>query len=158
MTAMSVEPPVVRETATPRLDYRGVFGWPVRWHNGGLTLVTGGGIGGVAVPKGLAEQIISNVGRQGCSGPAVSVPTRHGMVVILLVEADALAALDDPLPDGVKVLTAGTAIPLPNERRPDDLARWLVPPDIHQRWLPSQTAVLASIRSVFRARRHVAAR
>ena len=157
MTAMRVEETVLPETGT-RLDYRGVFGWPVRWHDGGLTLVTGGGIGAVAIPKGLAEQIIENLARQGCSGPSLSVPTRHGMVVILLVEADALAALEDPLPEGVKVITAGTSIPLPNEHRPDDLARWIVAPDVQQRWLPSQTAVLASIRSVFRARRHVAAR
>ena len=120
MTAMSVESPTAGESTPSRLDYRGVFGWPVHWHNGGLTLVTGCGIGAVAVPKSLAEQIIANVARQGCAGPALSVPTRHGMVVILLVEADALAALEDPLPDGVQVLTAGTAIPLPNERRPDD--------------------------------------
>jgi len=157
MTAMSVDPSVVSE-GTPRLDYRGVFGWPVRWHNGGLTLAVGSGIGAVAIPKGMAEPVIDSVARQGCSGPALSVPTRQGMVVILLVEADALAALDEPLPEGVRVLTAGTTIPLPNDRRPDELARWLVAPDEYQRWLPSQTAVLSTIRAVFRSRRHIAPR
>lgn len=135
---------------TSRLDYRGVFGWPVRWHNGGLLLVTGSGIGAVTVPKALSDQVLESVARQGCSGPALSVPTKQGLVMILLVETDTLAADEVSLPPGVRVLTAGTAIPLPGGHRTDELARWLIPPDTRQRWLPSLAAVLTSIRSACR--------
>ncbi|TNC29050.1 hypothetical protein [Amycolatopsis alkalitolerans] len=135
----------VQETAGPEtLDYRRVFGWPVHWHGGALTLETGSGIGAVAVPRAMAEPVLAGVARQGCAGPAVSVPTKHGAVVMLLVEADVLAP--GSLPDGVRVLTAGTTIPLPGDRSPHALTHWIVPPDTHQRWLPSLTAVLASIR------------
>lgn len=130
------------------VDYRRVFGWPVQRHGDGLRLVTGAGIGAVALPRGLSDRVLAGVARQGCEGPAVSVPTKHGAVVILLVEADVLAPAESSLPDGVRVLTAGTAIPLPDERSPHELTHWLVAPDPNHRWLPSLTAVLASIRSV----------
>ncbi|GAB2986700.1 hypothetical protein LWP59_09830 [Amycolatopsis acidiphila] len=130
------------------LDYRRVFGWPVQWHNNALTLVTGSGIGAVAVPRSLADRVLAGVARQGCEGPAVCVLTKHGSIAVLLVEADVLAPADSSLPEGVRVLTAGTGIPLPDERSPHNLTHWLVPPDTHHRWLPSLTAVLASIRSV----------
>src|SRR3954454_22198002 len=119
--AMGVDQNAVHETTT-RLDYRGVFGWPVRWHNGGQMLVTGSGIAAVAVPKSTPDPVLESVARQGCPGPALSMPTKHGMVVILLAEADILAPLEADLPPEVEGLTAGTAIPLPNERRPDNLA------------------------------------
>ncbi|TVT56614.1 hypothetical protein ORV05_10485 [Amycolatopsis cynarae] len=145
---MRLEQNPMPATAAPRWDYRGTFGWPVRWHNDGLTLVTGSGITAVAIPKAMAGPVLAALARQGCSGPALSLPTKQGMVAILLAEADMLASVGETLPPEVKILTAGTAIPLPNERRPDDLAHWLVAPDTHQRWLPSLAAVLASIRSV----------
>jgi hypothetical protein len=130
------------------LDYRRVFGWPVQRHNNALTLVTGSGIGAVAVPRSLSDRVLASVARQGCDGPAVCVLTKHGTVVILLVEADVLAPAESSLPEGVRVLRAGTGVPLPDERSPHDLTHWLVAPDPNQRWLPSLTAVLASIRSV----------
>lgn len=135
-------------TTAPRWDYRGTFGWPVRWHNDGLSLVTGSGITAVAIPKAMAGAVLAALARQGCSGPALSLPTKQGMVAILLAEADTLASAGQTLPPGVKILTAGTAIPLPSERRPDDLSHWLVAPDTQQRWLPSLAAVLTNIRSV----------
>ncbi|WP_245992730.1 hypothetical protein [Prauserella muralis] len=136
------------ECSTP--DYRGLFGWPVRWQGGAPVLVTGSGIGAVLVPRSLSDQVLYSLSRQGCAGPALSVPTRRGSVVLLLVEADAPAFDLQPLPDGVRVLTAGTTIPLPDERRPDDLSHWIVEPDTHQRWLPSLAAVLTCIRSAGR--------
>jgi hypothetical protein len=139
----NVDPEAARAT-----DYRHVFGWPVQWHNNALTLVTGSGIGAVAIPRSLSERVLASVARQGCEGPAVCVLTKHGAVVVLLVEADMLAPAEDSLPEGVRVVNAGTAIPLPDERSPHDLTHWVVPPDTHHRWLPSLTAVLASIRSV----------
>ncbi|WP_246243617.1 hypothetical protein [Amycolatopsis pithecellobii] len=129
--------------ATP--DYRRVFGWPVGWHNGGLALVTGSGIGAIAIPRPMADRVLPNLARQGCDGPALAVPTKHGAVVMLLVEADVLAP--DSLPSGVRVLTAGTMIPLPGDRNPNQLTHWIVPPDTHHRWLPSLNGVLACIRS-----------
>lgn len=133
-------------------EYRRVFGWPVRWHNNALTLVTGSGIGAVAVPRSLSERVLASVARQGCEGPTVCVLTKHGAVVVLLVEADMLAPTEDSLPEGVRVITAGTGIPLPDERSPHDLTHWVVAPDTHNRWLPSLTAVLASIRTVAKPR------
>lgn len=134
------------------VDYRGVFGWPVRRHNGGPVLVTGTGVGAVAIPKALSEQVLEGVERHGCSGPALSVPTRQGTIVILLVETDSPAIDEETLPPGVRVLTAGTVIPLPAGDLPDDLRRWIVPPDTSQRWLPGLAAVLTSIRSACRVR------
>jgi hypothetical protein len=148
---MLVEQTVLPET-TARLDYRGVFGWPVHWHNNGPKLVVGSGIGAVALPKALSGRVLEGVARQGCSGPALSLPTKHGLVVFLLVESDALAPAEETLPEGVRVLSAGTTIPLPRDR--DDLARWLVAPDPHQRWLPSLAAVVATIRSAYPSRTH----
>ncbi|MEU6641857.1 hypothetical protein ABZ863_04840 [Saccharomonospora sp. NPDC046836] len=145
---MSIDQRVVPDVV-PQLDYRGLFGWPVRWHNGELMLVTGSGIGAVTVPKALADRVLDSLARQGCSGPAVNVPTKRGTVVMLLVETDALTFDDTPLPEGVQVLPTGSGVPLPGNG-PGNLARWLVAPDEHQRWLPSLAAVLASIRSVAR--------
>ena len=130
------------------VEYRRVFGWPVRWHEGALELVTGSGIGAVAVPRSLADRVLSAVARQGCEGPAVCVLTKRGSVVVLLVEADAPAPGEDSLPGGVRVLTAGTPIRLPDERSSRDLTHWIVPPDPSRRWLPSLASVLASIRAV----------
>lgn len=133
---------------TARLDYRGVFGWPVDDDTGGPRLVTGAGIAAVAVPKALSDQVLHGLRRQGCTAPALSMPTKHGALLVLLAEADMLMA--DPaaaLPRGVRVLTSGETIPLPDERGPDQLTHWIVPPDEHQRWLPSLAAVLTSIRS-----------
>lgn len=132
------------------VDYRGVFGWPVRPHTGGPVLVTGAGVGAVALPKALAGQVLESLERHGCSSPALSVPTRQGTIVILLVETDSPATDEETLPPGVRVLTAGTAIPLPAGHTPDDLRRWIVPPDTSQRWLPGLAAVLTSIRSACR--------
>lgn len=148
---MSVQQNVEPETARAT-DYRRVFGWPVQWHNNALTLVTGSGIGAVAVPRSLSERVLESVARQGCEGPAVCVLTKHGAVVVLLVEADMLAPAENSLPEGVRVITAGTGIPLPDERSPHDLTHWVVAPDTHNRWLPSLTAVLASIRTVAKPR------
>lgn len=134
------------------VDYRGVFGWPVHWHDGGLLLVTGSGIGAVVVPKALSEQVLESVARQGCSGPALSVPTKHGMVVAILVESDSLGSGEESLPPGVRVLTAGYAIPLPGSYKAHELAEWIVPPDTRQRWLPGLDAVLTSIRAACRIR------
>ncbi|HKS46558.1 MAG TPA: hypothetical protein VJT49_15880 [Amycolatopsis sp.] len=136
----------------PRLDYRGLFGWPVSWHNGGLMLVTGSGVGAVTVPRALSDQVLESLARQGCAGPALSLPTKQGVVVILLVETDTLASGEESLPTGVRVLNAGASIPLPEHRRADELAHWIVPPDTSQRWLPSLTAVLTCIRSSCRVR------
>jgi hypothetical protein len=143
----SVEPEAAHAT-----DYRRVFGWPVQWHNNALSLVTGSGISAVAIPRALSERVLASVARQGCEGPTVCVLTKRGAVVVLLVEADMLAPAQDSLPEGVRVLTSGTAIPLPDERSPHDLTHWVVAPDTHHRWLPSLTAVLASVRSVTRPR------
>ncbi|MGW4587903.1 hypothetical protein [Amycolatopsis thermoflava] len=112
-----------------------MFGWPVRGHD----LVLGAGIGAAAVPRARAGQVVENLGRQGCRAAALSVPP----VVIFLAEADVLPGDLDGLPADVRVLTSGTAIPLPGAPGP---ARWLVPPDPRQRWLPSLTAVLAAAR------------
>lgn len=141
----------VQENAEPAvrtLDYQHTFGWPVQWQGNSLRLVVGSGIGAVAIPRSLADRVLETVARQGCNGPAVCVLTKHGSVAVLLAEADMLAPSADMLPDGVRVLTAGSTVPLPDERSPHDLTHWLVPPDTHQRWLPSLTAVLAAVRSV----------
>lgn len=126
------------------LDYRQVFGWPVQWENGGLSLVTGSGIGAVAVPRSMSEGVLARVARQECAGPAVSVPTKRGAVVILLAEADVLAP--GSLPEGVHVLTSGATVPLPDGNSPHQLTHWVIPPDPQHRWLPSLNAVLACIR------------
>ncbi|PRX50906.1 hypothetical protein B0I33_10157 [Prauserella shujinwangii] len=129
------------------VDYRGTFGWPVEWHQGGLRLVTGSGVGAVVVPRALSEVVLASLARQGCSGPAVALPTRRERVTVLLVEADDVAVAETPLPSGVRVLPAGSAIPLPGERGTHTLARWIVEPDPSQRWLPSLGSVLTVISS-----------
>lgn len=146
---MQTESKVAARTAEI-VDYRGVFGWPVRPYNGAPVLVTGAGVGAVAIPKALSEQVLEGLDRHGCSGPALSVPTRQGTIVILLVETDSPAIDEETLPPGVRVLTSGTAIPLPAGNPPDDLRRWIVAPDTSRRWLPGLTAVLTSIRSACR--------
>src|SRR5262245_41266989 len=125
---MRVEQHVVPQQTSPRVDYRGAFGWPVHFHEGGLRLVTGSGIAAVAIPKALSERVLDSVARQGCAGPTLNVPTKHGMIVVMLVDTDVLAPSEAELPAGVRVLSAGTAIPLPTEQRPDEIARWVIPP------------------------------
>lgn len=137
---------VQENTGTAVLDYQHTFGWPVEWQGHALRLVVGSGIGAVAIPRALADRVLEAVARQGCEGPVVCVLTKRGAVAILLAEADTPVPDADTLPNGVRVLTAGTTIPLPSEHT-DDLTHWLVPPDTHQRWLPSLTAILASVRS-----------
>jgi hypothetical protein len=136
-------------TAT-EADHPGVFRRQVRRYNGGPVLVTGAGVGAVAIPKALSGQVLEGLERHGCSGPTLSVPTRQGTIVILLVETDSPAIDEESLPAGVRVLTAGTAIPLPATNTPDDLRRWIVAPELSQRWLPGLAAVLTSIRSACR--------
>ncbi|EHR50269.1 hypothetical protein SacmaDRAFT_2013 [Saccharomonospora marina XMU15] len=128
-----------------RVDYRGTFGWPVQWDRGGLRLVTGSGVGAVVVPRRISDAVLASLARQGCDGPALTLPTRREMVTVLLVETDDFAVAEAPLPEGVQVLAAGSTVPLPDEHNPNALARWRVQPDPRQRWLPSLAAVLATI-------------
>ena len=132
--------------AVSRLEY-GVFGWAVRRSNGVLLLTTGFGVGAVAVSRRLTAQVLAGVADRGCSGPAVSVSTKQGVVTFLLVDTDGLSRDEDFLPEDVRVLTAGTELALPDGERRSGRARWLVPPDVRERWLPSLTAVLSCIRA-----------
>ncbi|WP_200314700.1 hypothetical protein [Prauserella cavernicola] len=142
---MQLNRDAVVEPALP--DYRGVFGWPVRWQANGLHLVVGSGIGAVAMPKAQSDAVLAGLERQDCLGPALAVPTKREMMTILLVEAELPAWGEAPPPPSVKVLDAGSAVPLPDRRRPDILARWIVEPDPQRRWLPALSAVLATVRA-----------
>jgi hypothetical protein len=135
-------------TTAPGLDYRGIFGWPVHAQGERLELVVGSGIAAVALPKSMAQLVLERVARQGCSGPALSRPTRNGTVVIILAEADTLPPPERDLPPEVRMLPAGTAVPLPDGHGNDERARWLVAPDTRRRWLPSLAAILAGIHSI----------
>ncbi|PXY29211.1 hypothetical protein DI005_09830 [Prauserella sp. PE36] len=142
---MELQRDLVTRPAFP--DYRGVFGWPVRWEATGPHLVIGSGIGAVAMPKAQSEAVLAGLARQDCLGPVLAIPTKREMMSVLLVEAELPAWGDAPPPEQVRVLPAGTTVPLPDWRRPEIHARWIVEPDAHRRWLPSLGAVLATIRS-----------
>lgn len=142
----------------PHVYYRGTFGWPVRWHRTGVNLVTGSGIGAVVVPRRMSDLVLASLERQGCPGPALALLTRRERITVLLVDADDVAMSDTPLPADVRVLPAGSAVPLPDERDPHGLAHWLVAPEESQRWLPSLSAVLTTIASTSAMYRELIAR
>ncbi|MFC4003756.1 hypothetical protein ACFS2C_10295 [Prauserella oleivorans] len=142
---------------TTRVDYRSTFGWPVERHRDGLRLVTGSGVGAVVVPRAMSDSVLARLRRQGCSGPALGLPTRRERITVLLVETDDFTVAQAPLPEGVRVLPAGSVIPLPDERQLHGPAQWLVEPDPFQRWLPSVGAVLATIAAAGQVHRELLA-
>ncbi|WP_019816060.1 hypothetical protein [Saccharomonospora saliphila] len=128
-----------------RVDYRATFGWPVEGRTGRERLVTGAGIGAVVVPRGISGVVLASLDRQGCGAPVLTLPTRREMATVFLVETGDVGVVETGLPPGVHVLPAGSVVPLPDERDPEALTRWVVEPDVSRRWLPSLGAVLATV-------------
>ncbi|MBB3051568.1 hypothetical protein FHS23_002597 [Prauserella isguenensis] len=135
------------ESQGTRPDYRGTYGWPVEQHAGGQRLITGSGVAAVVVPRALSDTVLADLRKLDCAGPALALPTRRERVTVLLAEADDFGTAHRPLPGGVRVLPAGSVVPLP-DGRDACAARWLVAPDASRRWLPSLGAVLAAVSSV----------
>lgn len=129
-----------------RPDYRGTYGWPVEQHAGGQRLITGSGVAAVVVPRALSDAVLADLRKLDCAGPALALPTRRERITVLLAEADDFGA-HQPLPAGIRVLPAGSVVPLPDGSQ-ECAARWLVAPDASRRWLPSLGAVLAAVASV----------
>ncbi|KID30766.1 hypothetical protein HQ32_02271 [Prauserella sp. Am3] len=132
---------------TTRPDYRGTFGWPVEQYAGGFRMITGSGVAAVVVPRALSDAVLTDLRKLDCLGPALGLPTRRERVTVLLAEADDFGAAHHQPPDGVRVLPAGSVVPLP-DGRPDCAAQWLVEPDAFRRWLPSLGSVLAALATV----------
>lgn len=129
-----------------RPDYRGTFGWPVEEYAGGFRLITGSGVAAVVVPRALSDAVLTDLRKLDCLGPTLGLPTRRERVTALLAEADDFGATHHRPPEGVRVLPAGSVVPLP-DGRPECAAQWLVEPDPFRRWLPSLGAVLAALAS-----------
>ncbi|OLT41133.1 hypothetical protein BJF85_24750 [Saccharomonospora sp. CUA-673] len=130
-----------------RPDYRGTFGWPVEQYAGGFRLITGSGVAAVVVPRALSDAVLTDLRKLDCLGPALGLPTRRERVTVLLAEADDLGAAHHEPPEGIRVLPAGSIVPLPDGRA-ECAAQWLVEPDAIRRWLPSLGAVLAAVASM----------
>ncbi|GAA1247762.1 hypothetical protein GCM10009676_37480 [Prauserella halophila] len=128
-------------------DYRGTYGWPVEQHAGGQRLITGSGVAAVVVPRALSDAVLADLRKLDCAGPALGLPTRRERVTVLLAEADVFGSAHQPLPGGVRVLPAGSVVPLPDGGQ-KCAAWWLVAPDASRRWLPSLGAVLATVSSM----------
>ncbi|HEX3790600.1 MAG TPA: glycogen operon protein GlgX [Pseudonocardiaceae bacterium] len=131
-----------------RLDtyYRKLFGWSVRWQDRRLFLVLENSLCAVTVPKLTSGRILDSLLATGCAGPILDLRTPQGGRLAILAETDGLVPPPDSLPRGVERLDSGVLLPLPMNPRPaNPPVEWLRAPDPRHRWLPSMSAILASI-------------
>lgn len=130
-----------RQNFTPD-DYRHMFGWMVNEVDGNAFLMLGHGMVGVVMPPTLAGAAVNLLRSQGFRGPVLEVST-GARVWIVLADPNGLVLCEPELPAGVKMLGCSAPVPLPCES--GGSARWIIPPDVHHRWLPTLAAVLAAV-------------
>lgn len=124
--------------------YRHQFGWIVHEVDGSAYLSLRHGMVGVAMPPTRAGEAVNALRSQGSRGPVLEVGT-GAPVWVVLADPNGRVLSEPELPAGIRVLGCSTLVPLPGtSSRP---ARWIVPPDVHHRWLPTLDAVLAAVRA-----------
>ncbi|MFI7672245.1 hypothetical protein [Actinophytocola sp. NPDC049390] len=135
-------------SAADRFDayYGQLFGWSVRWRDDGPFLALENGLCAVTLPKRNAGPVLDRLAAVGCQGPALTLSTSDGTSVALLADNDGVVRSRTALPGDVTLLDCGAVLPLPfGPPSPGGAIEWLCPPDPRQRWLPTLSAVLASI-------------
>lgn len=127
--------------------YREQFGWSVEEKDGKPLLFLGNGMIGVVVPATRARAVAVHLHSQDTCGPVLEL---GGATWVFLADANGMVVDQTELNGGVSLLGYAKQVPLPEA--PLGAVRWVVPPNPHQRWLPTLAAVLAAVRDVHGAR------
>lgn len=121
-------------------QYRQLFGWDVD-ESGALLL--GRGIVGVLVRPIVAGAVALTLAEYGSRGPILDLGDAIGLA--FLADPNEIVLAQNSLPAGVAVLNCPHAVPLPV---PGSVAnqppRWIQPPNVRSRWLPTLSTVLAA--------------
>lgn len=119
-------------------QYRRMFGWDV---DDGGALALGRGIVGVAIPSILAGTTAMYLRKHESCGPILALGEK-GDLWVFLADPNEMVLSQDELPAGVMVLNCPHKIPLPTPG--NHVTRWIRPPSMHSRWLPTLSTVLAA--------------
>lgn len=122
-------------------QYRELFGWDVD-ESGALLL--GRGIVGVVVQSNVADAVALTLAEYDSLGPILDLGGAVGWV--FLADPNELVLAQQALPAGIAVLNCPHAVPLPMPGAlPNQAPRWIRPPDVRSRWLPTLSAVLVAV-------------
>jgi hypothetical protein len=123
--------------------YREHFGWTVDDRENTPHLVLGQNMVGLAVPRASGGAVLEYLLHQEIRGPVLEFDMGTW---VFLADSNGLVLNPADLPAGVRFLSCGVALPMPLSPRSTSV-RWIVAPDVRQRWLPSLAAVVAAIRA-----------
>lgn len=119
------------------------FGWTVDNRENAPHLVLGQNMVGLAVPRAGGSAALEYLLRQEIRGPVLELDMGTW---VFLADSNGLVLSPADLPASVRFLSCGTALPMPLISGSTSV-RWIVAPDVRQRWLPSLAAVVAAIRA-----------
>ncbi|NKQ55003.1 hypothetical protein HFP15_19150 [Amycolatopsis sp. K13G38] len=128
--------------------YRLHFGWTVADREKIPHLVLGHNMVGLATPPAEGGAVLGYLQRHDLAGPVLE-PEMGTWV--FLADANGLVVNPAELPADVRLLGCGTTLPVPMTAQ-GGAARWVVAPDVKQRWLPSLAAIVAAVRATARLR------
>lgn len=123
-------------------QYRQLFGWDVD-ESGALFL--GRGIVVVVVPPIVAGAAALTLADYGSRGPILDLGDAIGWA--FLADPNEIVLAQNALPAGTAVLNCPHTVPLPRPDIANQVLRWIQPPSVRSRWLPTLSTVLAAVAS-----------
>ncbi|HJQ47660.1 MAG TPA: hypothetical protein VJ870_15285 [Amycolatopsis sp.] len=120
--------------------YREHFGWTVNEEENAPRLVLGHNMVALAMARTTGGVVLDYLCRHDTRGPVLELDPGTW---VFLADSNGLVLNAADLPDGVRLLGCGTAIPVPLTARHLPV-RWVVAPNVRQRWLPSLAALVAA--------------
>lgn len=128
--------------------YRQHFGWVVADREKLPHLVLGHNMVGLAMTPADGAPVLGYLRRHDLNGPVLEP---DGGTWVFLADANGLVVTPAELPENMRLLGTGVALPVPLTAK-GETARWIAPPDIQRRWLPSLATIVAGVRAVTRFR------
>ena len=128
--------------------YREHFGWRVDDREHPPRLLLGDNMVALAMPRGAGKVVLDYVCRHDNRGPVIELDPGSW---VFLADSNGLVLTPSDLPDDVKMLGVGVGLPMPLALGSVGV-RWVVAPNVQQRWLPSLAALVAAVHATARFR------
>lgn len=128
--------------------YREHFGWTVNDRENPPHLVLGHNMVALAMTRTRGGAVLEYLCRTDTHGPVLELDPGTW---VFLADSNGLVLGPTDLPDEVKLLGCGVALPVPMTSK-SAMVRWAVAPNVRQRWLPSLAALVAAVHATVRFR------
>ncbi|TNC26413.1 hypothetical protein [Amycolatopsis alkalitolerans] len=128
--------------------YREHFGWMVDDRENPPRLLLGHNMVALTMPRTRGVAVLEYLCRQDIRSPVLE-PDLGSWA--FLADSNGLVLTPGDLPEDVKLLGCGAMLPVPLTTA-NPAVRWVVAPDVRQRWLPSLAALMAAVRTMARFR------